>query len=184
MRPTPGSVGQERQMKVRGGHDLLADEAGADQARKPDAEDGQRQACCDLIDGESEGQNAEDRRQGRAGENAAQRADQRRPRHIGAGEAAGRADDHHSLDAEIEHAGTLDHQLAGCGQQQRRRSRDDRQDDSFKQQHARASEACGPDGCGRRSGNRRRARRTARCPGRPWSDRAGPAKRSARPRRR
>ena len=60
------------------------------------------------------------------------------PRDVGAGEAAGGADDHHALDAEIEHAGALDDQFAGRREQQRRRGGDHRQEDGFKQQHARA----------------------------------------------
>ena len=42
-----------------------------------------------------------------------ERADHRRPRQVGAGEAAGRADDHHAFDAEIEHARALDDEFAG-----------------------------------------------------------------------
>ena len=43
---------------------------------------------------------------------------------VGAGKAAGRADDHHALDAEIEHAGALGDEFAGRREQQRRRCRD------------------------------------------------------------
>ena len=64
-----------------------------------------------------------------------QRADQGRAGEIGAGKAAGRAHDHHALDAEIEHAGALDDEFAGRRQQQRRRCGDHRQNDGFKQSH-------------------------------------------------
>ena len=49
--------------------------------------------------------------------------------------AAGRADDHHALDAEIEHAGALGHELAGRRDQQRRRGGEHREDDGFNQFH-------------------------------------------------
>ena len=47
------------------------------------------------------------------------------------GEAADRAHHHHALDAEIEHAGALDHQFADGGDQQRRRCGDDGEQDGF-----------------------------------------------------
>ena len=43
------------------GDDALADEAGADQAREADAEDGQRETGRDLVDGEPERQRGEHR---------------------------------------------------------------------------------------------------------------------------
>ena len=63
--------------------------------------------------------------------------DEGRAGEIGAREAAGRAHDHHALDAEIEHARALDHEFAGRREQQRRRRGDHRQDDGFKQSHGR-----------------------------------------------
>ena len=44
---------------------------------------------------------------------------------VGDGEAGRGADDHHPLEAEIEHAGALGDDLADRGEQQRRRRRDD-----------------------------------------------------------
>ena len=52
-------VGQIRQVEMRRRHDLLADKAGADQAGKTDAENGQRQAGRHLVDRKAERQNAE-----------------------------------------------------------------------------------------------------------------------------
>ena len=112
---------------MRRRHDLLADKAGADQAGKTDAEDGQRQSGRHLVDRKPERQNAEDPRHRRAGQDAAQRAHEDRTGQVGAAEAAGCADDHHAFDAEVEDAGALDHELAGRRQQQRRRGGDDRQ---------------------------------------------------------
>ncbi|MHC2844604.1 hypothetical protein ACVINU_007538 [Bradyrhizobium diazoefficiens] len=117
------------------GGDALADEAGADQAGEPDAENGQREARCDLVDGEPERHQREDQRHQRARDDAEQRADQNRAGQPGAGKAAGRADDHHSLDAEIEHAGALGHELAGRRDQERRRGGEHRKDDGFNQFH-------------------------------------------------
>ena len=138
MRPTNGMSVSSGIWRCGAGTILLADKAGADQAGQADAEDRERQAGRHLVDRKAERQHAEDRRQRRTGEDAAQRADQRRSAQIGAGEAAGRAHDHHALDAEIEHARALDHQFARRRQQQRRRRRDHRQDDGLKQQHGRA----------------------------------------------
>ena len=52
-----------------------------------------------------------------------------------AAEAAGRAHDHHALDAEIEHAGPFGDELAGCRDQERCRGGEHRQDDGFNQLH-------------------------------------------------
>ena len=43
-----------RKIDMRRRHDLLADEAGADQAGETDTEDGQRQSGRDLVDSKSE----------------------------------------------------------------------------------------------------------------------------------
>ena len=178
--PDHRQIGQDRQMELRRRHDLVADKARADQSRKADAENRQRKAGRDLVDRKAEREDGENRRQCRARDDAAERADQRRARQIGAGEAAGRAHDHHSFDAEIEHAGTLDNQFAGRRQQQRRRGRDHRQDEAdgeyqfedlnegIKHGRHRLSRRCARGGCDRRSANCRRARRTTGCPGTPW----------------
>ena len=114
-----GQTGQHRQVEMRCRHDLLADKTCSDQSGKADAENSQRQAGRDLIDRKAEREDAEDRRQRHAGEDAAQRADSDRAGGPRAGEAAGRTHNHHSLDAEIEHAGALDNEFAGRRQQQR-----------------------------------------------------------------
>ena len=95
----------------------------------------ERQTGRDLVDREAQRHHREDQRQQRAGDDPAERADDDRAGEPGAAEAAGRADDHHALDAEIEHAGAFGHQFAGGGDQQRRRCREHRQDDGFKQFH-------------------------------------------------
>ena len=115
--------------------DPLADEAGADQAGQADAENGQRQAGRDLVDGEPQRHHREDQRERHAGNDAAERADDGRAGEPGAGKTAGGADDHHALDAEIEHAGALGHQFAGRGQQQRRRGREHRKNDGLNELH-------------------------------------------------
>ena len=108
------------------------------------------------------------------------------------GETGHRAHDHHALDAEVEHAGALDDQLAQRSDEQRRRCGGDGDDDLLK--HSGPPPLPWPAlpwpplhrRCGRGSGSacRRRARRRAACPGR----RARPCRRrrsrSARPRRR
>ena len=66
-----------------------------------------------------------------AGGDAAQRADDDRAGEPGAAKAAGRAHDHHALDAEVEHAGAFGHEFAGRSQQQRRGGREHRKDDGL-----------------------------------------------------
>ena len=196
MRPTTGKAGQNRKIEMRRRHNLLADKAGADQARKTDAEDGQRQSGRDLVDRKSERQNAENPRQRGTGQDAAKRADKDRTGQIGTGEAAGCANDHHALNAEVENAGAFDHKLAGRRQQERRRGGDDRENkadrenqlydvgERFKHGQARPFARWARSACGRRSASCRRARRTAGCPGRPWSGRAALSSRSVLLRRR
>ena len=128
-------------VEVRGAVDLLPDIARADQPGEADAEDGEREAGRDLVGGEPERQRGEHRRERRAAENAAQRAERDRAGVIGAGEAAGRADDHHALDAEIENAGALDDQFARGREQQRRRGGDHGEQDGFNELHGRPSGA-------------------------------------------
>ncbi len=53
-------VGQQRNVEVRGRHDLLADEAGADQPGETDAENGERQTRRHLVDREAERERRED----------------------------------------------------------------------------------------------------------------------------
>src|SRR3546814_5834979 len=50
----------------------------------------------------------------------------------GGGEGADGTDDHHALEAEVEDAGLLHHQLAERGEEQRRRGTDDGQQDRSK----------------------------------------------------
>ena len=105
----------------------LADIAGADQRREADTEDGERQSGRDLIGQQGQGQHGEDQRHRRAGERRRDDAE-----HGAAGaerhrEADDGAHEHHALDAEIEHARFLGDELAGRGQQQRRRGGDHRQ---------------------------------------------------------
>ena len=52
------------------------------------------------------------RHQGADGQDARQGADERRARHVGGREAAGRAHHHHALDAEVQHARSLGHEFA------------------------------------------------------------------------
>ena len=134
-------VGEDRDVKMRRLLDPLADEVRADQSRQADTEDRQREAGRDLVDREPQREQREDRRHAGAGRGAGDGADGDRAREIGRREAAGGAHDHHALEAEIEHAGALDDELARCGEQQRRRRRDHREKDGFKQSHERPRRA-------------------------------------------
>ncbi len=108
---------------------LQADETAADEVGEATPEDRQRKARGDLICGEADRQKREDRRHQHAAEDAREDADHRRIRHIGEGEAGRRADDHHALEAEVEHTGALGDDLADRSQQKRgRRRHDDHQD--------------------------------------------------------
>ena len=135
IRPTQRDIGEAGDVKMRRRRDLLADEAGADQARQPDAQNGQCQTGRDLVDREPQRHQRKDQRQQRAGDDAAQRADDDRAGQPGAAKTAGRADDHHAFDAEVQHAGAFGDQLAGRSQQQRRGGRKHRQDDGFDELH-------------------------------------------------
>ncbi len=128
-------VGEAGNIEVHRGRDALADEAGADQAGQADAEDGQRETRCNLVDGEPERHQREHQRHQRARDDAEQRADEDRAGEPRTGKAAGRTDDHHALDAEIEHAGALGHELAGRRDQERRGCGEHREDDGFNQFH-------------------------------------------------
>ena len=84
----------------------------------------------DLVGDEGQGEDA--RRASDSAmpaEMAARTPSTRRAGDEGGAEAADGAHHHHALDAEIEDAGALDHQLAEGGEQQRRRGRDDGEDD-------------------------------------------------------
>ena len=70
---------------------------------------------------------------------AAKQADPGRTGEIAGAEAADRAHDHHAFDAEIEHAGALDHQFADRRDQQGRRRGGDGQKDVDGDVHQRAS---------------------------------------------
>ena len=133
--PDQRDIGEAGNIQMRRRRNLLADEAGADQAGKADAENGQREAGGDLVDRKPQRHQREDQRHQHAGDDAAQRADDDRAGEPGAAEAAGRADDHHALDAEVEHAGAFGHELAGRSQQQRRGGRQHRKDDGLNEPH-------------------------------------------------
>ena len=53
----------------------------------------------------------------------------------GDGEAGDRADEHHPLDAEVEHPGALGEDLADRGEQQDRAARDARREDQLEIDH-------------------------------------------------
>ena len=114
-----------------------------------DAKDRQRETGGNLIDGETKRHHRKDQRQQAARDDAAERADDGGTGEPGAAESAGRADDHHAFDAEIEHAGAFGHQLADCCDQQRGGCRKHRQDDSFKQSHGTPFAALKSGGSGR-----------------------------------
>ena len=137
--PEQRNVGDVRNIEMRGAVDLLSDVARTDQPREADAEDGQRETGRDLIGCKPERQRREDRRERHAAENAAQRADSDRAGVVGARKAAGGADDHHALDAEIQNAGALDDQFAGRRKQQRRRGGDHGEQDGFNELHGQPS---------------------------------------------
>ena len=89
-----------------------ADESRADQPRQAEPENRQRKPGRHLVDGEPEREHGENCRHRHARQDAADGADQGRSGELGAAKAADRAHDHHAFDAEIEHAGALDHEFA------------------------------------------------------------------------
>ena len=97
----------------------------------------------------------------------------------GGGEAGDGADDHHALDAEVEHAGLLDHQLADGGEEERGGREDQAGERAATQADRRRRPSGGPPRRSARrgsgSGCRARAGRTAACPGRPRSPPPGAA---------
>jgi hypothetical protein len=54
---------------------------------------------------------------------------------MGGRESADRTHDHHAFDAEIEHTGSLHHQLTGGGYDERRRGGDDGEENGLKHVH-------------------------------------------------
>ena len=73
--PDQRDIGEARNIQMRRQRNLFADEAGADQAGKADAENGQREAGGDLVDRKPQRHQREDQRHQNAGDDAAQRAD-------------------------------------------------------------------------------------------------------------
>ena len=179
-----GEVGQDREMKLRCRHDLFPDEARPDQPRQADPENRQCEPGRHLVDREAQGEHGKNGRQRRARRQSAERTDEGGTGHVGARESAGGAHDHHPFHAEIEHARPLGHELAGRRQQQRRRSGQHGKNDGFSQSHELSCDESASGEFGRGRANRTRAQRTAGCPGRPWSGRAGCAWKSGPARRR
>ena len=71
-----------------------------------------RQARRDLVGGEPERHQAEQGRERHAGEDRRDHAEKGVVGAEAGGEADRRPDDHHALDAEVEHAGALDDEFA------------------------------------------------------------------------
>ena len=126
----PDRVGRQFRRKGRtDGRNALAGIGAPEQRRKAGAQDGERKPGRHLVGRERQRQHAEDqRRQGRrcggAGDRKQVVAGGQGDRHRDDG-----ADQHHALDAEIEHAALFDHQFAERGEQDGgRRSRHGHQD--------------------------------------------------------
>lgn len=107
--------------------DALADETGTDEAGESDAQDGQRQPCRNLVDRKPERHQCEDERHQCACDDAEQRADKDRAGQPCTCKATCGADDHHALDAEIEHAGAFGYEFAGRRDQEWRRGGEHRE---------------------------------------------------------
>jgi hypothetical protein len=116
-----GEEGQGGARHRRHGHALVGR---SDQPGEADAEDADGEARGDLVAEGDEHDEAEDRgeerRRGGAGEEREPVAAGRRDDD----EAGGGGERHHPLDAEVEHAGFLDDELAEGRDQQRRRGED------------------------------------------------------------
>ena len=122
----PGEVGEAGQVEMRRRIALHPDIAGADEAGESQPEDGQRQSRGDLVGRQPHGEDAEQGGEQQARPGPAEGAEPGRSGLGGDGEPGGRAEHHHALDAEIEHAGALDHEFADAGQDQRCRRRQHR----------------------------------------------------------
>ena len=96
-----------------------------DQAGKPEAEKGEREAGRHLVGDEGQGEEAEEQRHQHSGKDRSEETEKRPAGDEGRAEAAHRAHDHHAFDAEIEHAGTLDDELADRREQERGGGGDD-----------------------------------------------------------
>ena len=126
-------IAQAGDRKARQPLGRRADEARADQRAEPDAEDGQRQPRRHLIGEQRHREHGEDQRQRRAGERAGNDAEAAAAGGDRGRERGHRARQHHALDAEVQHARLLDHQLAERREQERGRGADHRDQD----EHAR-----------------------------------------------
>ena len=118
-------VAQAGDREARQAIDRDADEARADQRREADAEDRQREAGRDLVGEQGQRQHAERERHQDAGQRAGGDAEAGAAGGHGEREGGHRARQHHALEAEVEHARLLDHELAERGVEQGRRRADD-----------------------------------------------------------
>ena len=137
--PDHRQVRQERDVDTFELEARLPDEGLADHAREAESEQRESEPGRDLVGGKPQHQEAEQagkRHPARHGGDDAQigGAGQLRAREAGHG-----ADDHHALDAEIEDARALRHELAERRDQQRRRGRDDGKDDRLEAGHGASS---------------------------------------------
>ncbi len=128
-RPDDGKAGENRQVQLRQRVERHADIGFADQRAEAGAEDGKRQAGRHLVGQQDLGQDGEGKGKCSTGKRRGSDTQDRTAGGHGNGKADHCTHQHHPLDAEIEHTGFLGDQFAGCGQQQRRGSADDREDD-------------------------------------------------------
>ena len=97
----------------------LADESFADQAGKAKPQKGERKPRRHLVGHQREREKSEEQRHGNAGEQSRRPTPSKvDPVRSATAKPAHRAHHHHAFDAEIEHAGALDHQFADGGNQQ------------------------------------------------------------------
>jgi len=124
-----GQVGEAGKVEMGSRIALHPDIAGADEAGESEPQDGQRQPRGDLVGRQNHGEQAEEGGEQQARAGPAEGTEPGRSGPGGDGEAGGRAQHHHALDAEIEHAGALHDEFADAGQDQRRRRRQHRDED-------------------------------------------------------
>ena len=114
----------------------LPDEMFADDAGKPQPEEGQRQPRGHLIGNEPQGEQGEEGGHQHARQTGGQCPYRRRPGDKGGTEPGDRPHHHHALHPEIEYAGPLGDEFAEGGDEQWRGGGDDRQNDLDERAHA------------------------------------------------
>ncbi|MPL80124.1 hypothetical protein SDC9_26017 [bioreactor metagenome] len=138
----PRDLAQRAEGHLAGGGRPHPLEALAEERRQAEPEEREGKAGRGLVRQEHLGQHGKERGEQRAGKGTAQKAQHRAAGADGRGKARDGADDHHPLDAEVQHARLLGDELARCRQQHRGRGRhqrgDQRDDVDAAEDHARA----------------------------------------------